>query len=50
MRHCGLGARGFLTALSLVYAIACTTVVQVLDCRAPYALGRLAENEGIASV
>jgi len=46
----GLGARGLLTALSLVYAIVCTTVVGVLDCRAPGALARLAGSDGLASV
>ena len=46
IRACGIGARGLMTALSLVYAIVCTTVVGVLDCRAPETLARVADSEG----
>ena len=46
----GVGARGLLTALSLVYAIVCTTVVGVLDCRAPGVLGTVAEEGDVTAV
>lgn len=46
----GIASRGMLTAASLVYAVACTTVVQVLDCRAPGTLARVADPETIQNV
>jgi len=44
-RCAGTLARGLITALSLVYAIVCTTVVGVLDCRAPGTLAQASRSD-----